>query len=199
MENKIYEVSDFFKGYAGGCFSSPEEWIQEDIIPNLSKNIKYIVDFGCANGRNFSPFIEKGYECIGLDIHPESTVNHSCTFRYYTYSIEDFIKNPNEVDINWEKSLVMTHGTLMYCVDSATQNLFIDTLKSKNCKNFLFHEYTSDIILKNGNLNERTRNNGLGWVNLNSENLKLFSSPLGNKKNYRDAVNDMHALIYLQK
>ena len=111
--DKNYQVSDFFKGYAGGFFVSPEGWIQEDVIPKLNKNIKYVIDFGCANGRNFSPFFDNGYECIGLDIHPESTINYSCNFKYYTYSIEDFVKNPNEIDVNWKKSLVMSHGTLM--------------------------------------------------------------------------------------
>tara|TARA_Y100000361_G_scaffold109482_1_gene99416 strand:+ start:9139 stop:9735 length:597 start_codon:yes stop_codon:yes gene_type:complete len=197
--DKNYQVSDFFKGYAGGCFVSPEGWIQEDIIPKLNKNIKYVIDFGCANGRNFSPFFDNGYECIGLDIHPESTINYSCNFKYYTYSIEDFVKNPNEIDVNWKKSLVMSHGTLMYCTNSKIQNEFIKILRNKGCKNFVFHEYTSSKILKNGNLTERTRNNGLGWLDLNNKNLKLFKPPLGDKINYRDIENDMHALIYLQK
>ena len=44
----------------------------------------------------------------------------------------------------------MSHGTLMYCTNSKIQNEFIKTLRNKGCKNFVFHEYTSSKILKNG-------------------------------------------------
>ena len=53
MENK-YKIADFFKGYASGGHPSPEFWLETHVFPYIPKNIKTIVDFGCANGRNLS-------------------------------------------------------------------------------------------------------------------------------------------------
>lgn len=196
MENK-YEIADFFKGYAAGGHPYPEPWLETYVLPHIPQNIKTIIDFGCANGRNFQPF--KDYKCVGFDMYQPEEINYSCDFKYYVSSIEDFIKTPNLYSIQWENSLVMSHGTLMYCINSQIQNSFIEDLKNKGCKNFVFHEYTSNKLTKNGNLSERARNGGLGWLDLNSENSKLFQSPLGKKINFRDEENDMNALIHLQK
>ena len=194
MKNK-YKIVDFFKGYAGGGHTSPEVWLETHVIPNISSNVEFVVDFGCANGRNFIPF--KDYKCIGFDMYQPEEINYSYNFEYHVSSIEDFSNYTNS--IKWEKSLVMSHGTLMYCTNSKVQNNFIKALREKGCKNFVFHEYTSDKLIKNGNLSERARNGGLGYLDLNYNNSQLFHPPLGNKINFRDIENDMHALISLEK
>ncbi len=114
-------------------------------------------------------------------------------------SIEDFIFSKNFYPIKWEDSLVMSHGTLMYCVNSKIQNNFIKVLRDKGCQNFVFHEYTSNILIENGNLSERARNGGLGFLDLDLDNMQLFTPPKGKKINFRDGENDMNALIHLQK
>lgn len=196
MDNN-YEIADFFTGYAAGGHSLPEPWLETHVLPYIPSNVKFVVDFGCANGRNFQPF--KDYKCIGFDMYQPNEINYSQDFQYYVSSIEDFTNNPDLYPIEWENSLVMSHGTLMYCLNTRAQNKFLKILKNKGCKNFVFHEYTSDRLLKNGNLSERARNNGLGWLKLNKLNLKLFKPPLGKKINFRDEENDMNALIHLQK
>tara|TARA_R110001592_G_scaffold161118_3_gene393614 strand:- start:729 stop:1319 length:591 start_codon:yes stop_codon:yes gene_type:complete len=195
--NNNYKIADFFKGYAAGGHPSSEPWLETHVLPYISQNVKTIIDFGCANGRNFLPF--KNYECVGFDLYSPEEIKYSCDFKYYVSSIEDFIHSPDQYPIQWKSSLVMSHGTLMYCLDSKTQNKFLTILRNKGCKNFVLHEYTSDKLIKNGNLSERARNNGLGWLDLNYLNNKLFGSPLGVKINFRDKENDMNALIHLQK
>lgn len=196
MENK-YKIADFFKGYASGGHPSPEFWLETHVFPYIPKNIKTIVDFGCANGRNFQPFID--YECIGFDMYQPEEINYANSFKYYVSSIEDFISSKNFYPIKWEDSLVMSHGTLMYCVNSKMQNNFIKVLRDKGCQNFVFHEYTSNILIENGNLSERARNGGLGFLDLDLDNMQLFTPPKGKKINFRDGENDMNALIHLQK
>jgi len=132
-------------------------------------------------------------------MYQPNDVNFLLDFQYYVSSIKDFIKNIDSYPVEWENSLVMSHGTLMYCYNSGVQNKFLKILQNKGCKNFVFHEYTSDKLIKNGNLSEHARNNGLGWLKLNRLNLKLFKPPLGQKINFRDKENDMNALIHLQK
>ncbi len=196
MKNK-YEIADFFKGYAKGGHPSPESWLETHVLPYISQRIKTVIDFGCANGRNFQPF--KDYECVGFDMYQPEEINYSWDFKYYVSSIEDFISVNELYPIKWEESLVMSHGTLMYCANSHIQNKFIKILRDKGCKNFVFHEYTSNKLIENGNLSERARNGGLGFLDLDLENIQLFNPPLGDKINFRDIENDMHALISLQK
>ena len=45
MKNK-YKIVDFFKGYAGGGHTSPEVWLETHVIPNISSNVEFVVDFG---------------------------------------------------------------------------------------------------------------------------------------------------------
>ena len=197
MERNKYEIADFYKGYAAGAFYEPEEWLETHILPFIPSNVKTIVDFGCANGRNFLPF--KDYECIGFDMFQPEDVKYSCDFTYYISSIEDFMKIPNSYPIQWESSLAMSHGSLMCLLDSKTQNKFIKILRDKGCKNFVLHEYASDKLIKNGNLSERARNGKLGFLDLNKMNLKLFQPPLGQKINFRDEENDFQAHICFEK
>ena len=148
MDNH-YEIVDFFKGYAEGKLPNPESWLETHVLPYIPSNIKFIVDFGCANGRNFQPF--KNYKCIGFDMYQPNDVNFILDFQYYVSSIKDFIKNIDFYPVEWENSLVMSHGTLMYCSNSRVQNKFLKILQNKGCKNFVFHEYTSDKLIKNRN------------------------------------------------
>ena len=192
MENK-YTVPPFWTKYASSNkHKTPEPWLETYIIDKLPFNITTIIDFGCGNGRNFIPFIKK-YRCIGFDIHPQ--IESVCgNFEYHTFSIKDFIHNIQNFDnIDWNNSLVMTHGTLMYLDNYFDQNLFINVLKNHGCKNFIFHEYTEDLISKNA------KQGKIGFLYLDEKNSKMFSSPLGEKKNFRDIHVKLYAHICLEK
>ena len=228
MTQGKYKVSDFFEGYAKGRAGlvNPEIWIEEYLIPKIPKNIKTIVDFGCANGRNLLPFKDK-YNCIGFDIFPKKNVipaNYKPNsldirknyheelldpfgkkvnldpyffFTYYECTMEDFLEHHNQYNINWEECLFFCQGTLCY-LQSKEQNKFIDLLKSLGCKNFVISEYNSCLSIRNGNMNDRSKDKGLGYIDLNKTNSKLFSAPLGTKINFRDLNSDLYCHIHLE-
>ncbi len=191
-------IPQFFTNYITKGPTKPETWLKTTVSDNISNKIETIIDFGCGTGRNFLPFIDN-YKCIGFDIHPPDSVqnNSCCNFTYYQSSIEDF--KLISLKIDWSKCLIMTHGTLMYCKKSSIQNEFIKLLRDRGCENFIFHEYASDLLIKNGNLSENARQGGVGYLNLNDDNLELFNPPLGKKINFRDDFNDLQAHICLKK
>ena len=189
------DIPQFFKNYLTQGPTEPEEWLKTSVLNNIPDNIEIIVDFGCGIGRNFKPFINK-YKCVGFDLNPKEEIN-SDNFSYYQLSIEDFTKSPLEME--WSKCLVMTHGCLMYCKTSEDQNKFIKLLRDKGCKNFVFHEYASDLLIQTGALSENARQGGVGYLALDDNNLELFNPPLGKKVNFRDIENDLKAHICLEK
>jgi hypothetical protein len=197
--DKYNNIPEFFSNYITNIHDtpSPEEWLKSEVLPLLSPNIEFIVDFGCALGRNFAPFLEQ-YKCIGFDIHSPENVNKYYNFKYFRCSVEDFVLNPNKIGIDWSKSLVMTHGTLMYCESPWPQNLFLKILRDKGCNNFVLHEYASDLLIQTGALSENARQGGLGYLKLDDDNSKLFNPPLGKKINFRDIENDLQAHICLE-
>lgn len=195
-----YKVPDFFNNYiisSGKHKNSPEGWLKEYVINNLSSNVTTIVDFGCAVGRNFAPF--NGKKFIGFDIHPTEKIqqNSLIGFLYHESSLEDFIKNIDSFDIKWEECLVFSHGTLMYFKHPEEANIFINTLRNKGCKNFVLHEYASKIAQEN--LSKRALSGGLGYIDLNEDNLKLFTPPFGKKINFEEPQNDLQVHIHLEK
>lgn len=199
---KNYPISEFLSGYANGKgFDSPEFWLEEHVVSQLSNKITTIVDFGCAHGRNFLPFFQEKYKYVGFDIHDSSNISwvHNINVEYNTCSIIDFLSNYKDYDIDWKNSLVMCHGTLMYLDNSVQQNIFIDLLKGLGCENFVFHEYGSDILIKNKNLSEHARDGKLGYLDLNENNKKMFQPPFGTISRFRDFENDMCAFINLNK
>ena len=196
---KKYTVADFLKGYSKGKGHPPEFWLTEYVVDKLPNNIKYIVDFGSANGRNFIPFSSDKYKYIGFDIHDEQEISwmDDIDVEYHECSLEDFMMNYDGFNIDWKNSLVMSHVSLMYLNDSKEQNDFINLLKSLGCKNFVFHEYGSQKVL--ADLSEHARNNKLGYLDLDENNKKMFESPLGNIFRFRNFDNDMCAFISLNK
>ena len=210
--SRNYEVPGFFDNYVrnhGLRKNHSEEWLKEYVIDKISDNITTIVDFGCAVGRNFSPFntqyddsgnIRNAYKFIGFDIHPEEKIQEQklIDFVYYKYSLEDFLENINDFDIKWEECLVFSHGTLMYFKEKTGSNTFINELRNKGCKNFVFNEYAS--IAAPQGLSTGALNGGLGYIDLNEENLKLFTPPLGEKINMgEEPFYEFMAHIHLEK
>lgn len=197
MKNK-YKISNFFDSYASGeAMPKHENWLDTHVLPFLKSNITTVLDFGCANGRNFYPF--KNYNCVGFDLYQTNQIKKFCDFDYHVSSVEDFVNNIDLYQIDWQNALVMSHGCLMYCKNSEDQNKFITKLRDKGCKNLVLHEYVSDKVIKAGNMSDFARNGGLGYLDLNTQNLSLFSPPAGNKINFRCLQNDLYALIHLQK
>ena len=197
---KKYTVADFLKGYSKGKGHPPEFWLTEYVVNKLPNHIKYIIDFGSANGRNFIPFPSDKYKYVGFDIHDKQEISwmNDIDVEYHECSLEDFIKNYDGFSIDWKNSLVMSHISLMYLDDAYQQNHFISLLKSLGCKNFVFHEYETNELILNGELSEHARNGKLGWFDINEENLKMFQPPNGNKYYFRDFENKMCAFINLE-
>ena len=198
MSKSKYTVSSFLKRYSNNLIAEPEPWIQENVAKKLKSHITTVIDFGCANGRNFIPFKDNSLDFIGFDIHPADSLIKITDFIYNECSIQDFTQNPKNFPINWSDSLVMSHGSLMYIPDSSSQNNLIYTLKKEGCKNFVFHEYT-----RSGLLSTNAKGSGLGYLDLNKENLKLFTPPHGQISNFRggtaEANIDISAFISLEK
>ena len=174
MDTPRYQVSDFLRRYSRSHIPQPESWLDDYVVKKLSLHVTTLVDFGCANGRNFVPFKGKGLKCIGFDIHPRSSLVKITDFLYHECSIQDFIENPRQFPISWGESLAMSHGSLMYIPSADIQNNFLITLKKEGCKNFVFHEYT-----RSGLLSPNAKGDGLGYLHLTPENLNLFSPPKG--------------------
>lgn len=194
---KKYNIPEFFLGYANGKnFNSSEFWLKEHVVSQLLNKITTIVDFGCAHGRNFLPFPKEKYTYIGFDIHDPSNITwvDNIHVDYSACSLADFLNDYNEYNVDWKNSLVMCHGTLMYLDSSDQQNNFIDLLKLLGCKNFVFHEYGSSTVIKNGNLSHHARDGKLGWLDLNKNNKEMFDI-----RRFRDFENDMCAFISLEK
>jgi hypothetical protein len=188
-----YIIPEFLGGYAKGKGHGIETWLTEHVVEKLNNSISTVVDFGCANGRNFIPFQSKGYRCVGFDLHDIANIEWMSKDpdTYYRYSIEDFMKEYISFDIDWKSSLVMTHGTLMYLSTTKEQNDFLNLLKALGCNNFVFHEYGSEKVLVN--LTSYARAGKLGWLDLTPENRELFEI-----KRFRDFENDMCAFIKLE-
>ena len=205
--SRDYEVPGFFDNYVrnhGSRKNRPEKWLKEYVADKISDNVTTIVDFGCAVGRNFAPFntgnTHNSYKFIGFDIHPEEKIQEQrlIDFVYYKYSLEDFLENINNFDIKWEECLVFSHGTLMYFKEKTGANTFINELRNKGCKNFVFNEYAS--IKAQHELSAKALNGGLGYIDLNKENLELFTPPLGEKINMgEEPFYDFMAHIHLEK
>jgi len=200
-KQKEYLVDDFFKGYSYGKGHNPcEFWLEEHVVNKLPHNITTIVDFGCSHGRNFLPFPKEKYKYVGFDIHNFSNIAwvNNIYVEYNACSLTDFLNDYAEYDVDWKNSLVMCHGTLMYLDNSNQQNDFVDLLKTLGCENFTFHEYGSDILIKNGNLSEHARNGKMGYLDLNENNRKIFEPPFGNTLRFRDFENDLCAFISIK-
>lgn len=177
----IKQYSNYQYGAAGINFTSyytphagnqtPEK-VLEYIKPNLPNNVKTIINFGCASGRDFIPF-QNNYNCIGFDIAPPEAIVWVCetnNLTYYECSIEDFLLNIDTFSFDWPNSLVYTQGTLMY-VSPKNQNLFVESILSKGCTNIILQEY------------EPGNSGSHPYLNLNNQNIKLF-----NKIIFRDNV-----------
>lgn len=191
-----YNISNFLSKYSNYDVD-PEQWINEYVVDKLPDHITTIIDFGCGNGRNFLPFSNTSCIFIGFDLHEPNNISwkNNVNVIYYQYSFEDFYINAEKFNIDWEHSLFMTHGSLMYLNTQEEQNNFIDKIKDLGCKNFVLHEYGSEKVLNN--LSDHARDGKLGWLNLNETNKKLFNPPYGNVYRFRDFENDFCAHISL--
>lgn len=162
--------NSYYTPYSGN--QTPEKvisWVKE----NLPNNIKTIINFGCASGRDFIPF-QDVFNCVGFDIAPAEAITWVCktdNLTYYECSVEDFLLNIDGFEFDWTNTLVYTQGTLMY-VSHENQNIFVETLLKKGCKNIILQEYEP------GNSNTNP------YLNLDEKNLLLFK-----KKMFRDEYN----------
>jgi len=147
MKNYIinnYQYSKFFDHY----FNSNEEWLNKPehpllnyVIENTPEYVTTIINFGCANGRDFIPFQDR-FTCIGFDLASPDTIKWACktdNLTYYQCSVEDYLSTFNH-NLDLSECLVYTQGTLMYA-SYETQTQLIKHLLHHGCKNLTFHEY----------------------------------------------------------
>lgn len=141
---KSYKYNSFFEHYFKHSSSNPVGNVPEKILteykPLLPSYVNTILNFGCANGRDFIPF-QNDFNCIGFDLAPTGYIDWVCktdNLIYYQCSIEDYLNNFKDDDLS--NYLVYTQGTLMYLTPE-NQNKFIKHLLDRNCKNIILHEY----------------------------------------------------------
>lgn len=114
--------------------------VDQNMIPDY---ITTIVNFGCANGRDFIPF-QNQYNLIGFDLVPGDYIEWVCdtnNLYYYQCSMEDFMNEKYVKIENLSEYLIYTNVSLFYLEDK--QENFISYLLSKSCKNMVFQEYKS--------------------------------------------------------
>lgn len=120
-----------------GCIPEPITYGIKSYIPNY---VTTIINFGCANGRDFIPF-QEDYHLVGFDLVPWDYMEWVCdttNLTYYQCSMENYLKG--NVDIgDLSTSLVYTNVSLFYLENK--QEAFISYLLSKGCKNMVFQEY----------------------------------------------------------
>jgi hypothetical protein len=189
MENIIinsYNYNSFFDHY----FNNDEEWLNKYEVPlldyvleNIPDYINTVINFGCANGRDFIPFQDK-FTCIGFDLASPDIIKWACktdNLTYYQCSVEDYLyKFDHNIDLS--KCLVYTQGTLMY-VSHNDQNTFIKHLLNQNCKNIIIHEYPPEYP------------HSQGYFNPSQEILNIFE-----RKHFRSVIEGQPTgFIYLNK
>lgn len=153
MKNIIvnnYQYTSFFDHY----FLSEEEWLKKPEQPllnyvkeNLPDYVDTIINFGCANGRDFIPF-QDDYNCVGFDLASPSIIKWACktdNLTYYQCSIEDYLNTFNHNETDLSSCLIYSCVSLMY-LSYENQNKFIQHLLDHNCKNMVFHEYPPDYV-----------------------------------------------------
>tara|TARA_R110000796_G_scaffold146087_1_gene262775 strand:- start:2203 stop:2760 length:558 start_codon:yes stop_codon:yes gene_type:complete len=117
------------------------EHITYEIKPLIPDYITTIINFGCANGRDFIPFQDK-YNLVGFDLVKGDYIEWVCdttNLIYYQCSMEDFME-PHNIDVeDLSTSLVYTNVSLFYLEDK--QEEFITYLLNKKCQNMVFQEY----------------------------------------------------------
>lgn len=190
MENNIvtnYSYNSFFDHY----FSNNEEWMNKYESPlldyikdSLPDYVNTVINFGCANGRDFIPF-QNDFNCVGFDLASPSIIKWACktdNLTYYQCSVEDYLDKFNHDNIDLSSCLIYTQGTLMY-VSHENQNKFINHLLNQNCKNIVIHEYPPEYP------------HDQGYFNPSQEILNLFE-----RKHFRTIIEKQPTgFLYLNK
>jgi hypothetical protein len=190
MENIVinnYNYDSFFDHY----FNNDEEWMNkyespllDYVLEQLPEYINTVINFGCANGRDFIPFQDK-FTCVGFDLASPNTIKWACktdNLTYYQCSIEDYIYNFNHDNIDLSSTLIYTQGSLMY-VSHENQTKLIEHFLNKKCKNIVIHEYPPEYP------------HSQGYFNPSYEILNIFE-----RKHFRTAShNQPTGFLYLNK
>jgi hypothetical protein len=136
-----------------------------------------VIDFGCAAGRNLEAF-DGRLKLYGVDLPAESEIGWRTPLRDFTYVSSRLQDLPRKLDVSMERWLCISHGVLMYLAP-AEQRSFLEFLRARGCKNFVFQEYDQDTLGKQGyfepSLWNRVRRKREGWA---------FSNPLGFDKRW---------------
>ena len=184
---KKYNYNSFFHHY----FNNDEDWMNtyeaplldyvKDALPNY---VDTIINFGCANGRDFLPF-DKEYKCIGFDLASPDEIKWVCStenLTYYQCSVEDYLTEFDHNVIDLSKSLIYTQGTLMYVAHNK-QTEFISHLLLHGCKNIVIHEYPPD------------QPHSQGYFNPSESTINLFE-----RKHFRKTIQTQPTgFLYLNK
>ena len=145
-----YNYTSFFDHYFNGTdewLKKPEQPLLDYVKSQLPDYVDTIINFGCANGRDFIPFHDD-FNCIGFDLASPSIIEWACktdNLIYYQCSIEDYLTQFNHSDSDLSTTLIYAQVTLMYLSDEY-QDKFIQHLLDSNCKNIVFHEYPPEYM-----------------------------------------------------
>jgi len=140
MENSWFK--HYYRHHPNNPVGNIPEPITYKIKPYIPDYVTTIVNFGCANGRDFIPF-QENYDLIGLDLVPGDFMEWVCdttNLTYYQCSMEDYLNTPIIEDLSTH--LIYTNVSLFYLKDK--QESFISYLLSKGCKNMVFQEYKNN-------------------------------------------------------
>ena len=181
-----YNYTTFFDHY----FSNDEEWMNryeapllDYVLEHLPSYIDTVINFGCANGRDFIPF-QDTYNCIGFDLATPSIIKWACktdNLIYYQCSVEDYLGIFDHSNADLSTTLVYSQGTLMY-TSSEVQTRLVQHLLAKSCKNIVFQEYSPD------------QPHDQGYFHPQADILSIFET-----KQFRQGSNQPVAFLYLNK
>jgi hypothetical protein len=137
----------YYKHNPNNVVGDIPEIVTTEIKPLLPDYIDSVLNFGCANGRDFIPF-QDNYNLIGFDIKKRKDIDFVCktdNLTYYQctmqdYMHENYIIHEGTMHKDLSKSLVYTNVSLMY-LDTLEQEEFISYLLDNGCKNMVFQEY----------------------------------------------------------
>lgn len=120
----------------GGRFRKPERCFNllASFIPQY---VTAVLDIGCANGKNFSPFTK--LELYGIDIVAEGQIAWVKKPRYRVIKIEDFTDALEKSDVDLRNLLIISNVTLLLLTKNE-QLRFFNAAKERGCKNFIFTE-----------------------------------------------------------
>jgi hypothetical protein len=135
--------------------TNPNKFV--DVLPDyIPKNVDSILIFGCTNGRDFIPFLNKGYKLYGTDLNSPDEIYwvdeiNSNQIKYYQSTLSSFMKilTENKEFTNMSNFLVLSHFVLTYDWNSGAK-IVNEIHKRGGVAILLLKNHCLEIINQNG-------------------------------------------------